>query len=185
MIAVANLTPIVTTKDVVNQRSLMYKFEKIYRKQWEHDLSALLVIFLSSMYNNIKISNRIIRNSSGHDVVTPFAFTLAPGESITITTGIRLVTDQQVWLMAIPRSGLGFKYRLQLDNTVGDIDGDYWESDNEGHILAKVTNDSNGDKTLELKAGDRFMQGVIMPYFKTDGDNVQTQRNGGHGSTGA
>ena len=40
-------------------------------------------------------------------------------------------------LAIFPRSGLGFKYRLQLNNTVGIIDSDYFNSDNEGHILLK------------------------------------------------
>ena len=163
----------------------MIRFEKISKKQWEKDLSELLVPFLSYAYDDIKIPERATRNSSGHDFSTPFGFTLNPGESITIPTGIRMVTDQQVWLMAIPRSGLGRDYRLQLDNTVGDIDGDYWESNNEGHIFAKITNDSKEGKTLELKSGDRFMQGIILPYLKVDGDDVQKQRNGGHSSTGA
>ena len=163
----------------------MIKFEKISREQWERDLNALFVPFMASFsYDNVKIPTRATRNASGHDFVTPFAFDLAPGESITIPTGIRMVTDQQVWLLAMPRSGLGCKYRLQLDNTVGNVDGDYWESDNEGHIFAKITNDGKEGKKLELNAGDRFMQGVILPYFKTDDDDVRTPRNGGHGSTG-
>ena len=39
-------------------------------------------------------------------------------------------------LKCYPRSGLGFKFRPQLNNTVGDIDSDYFYSDNEGHIFA-------------------------------------------------
>ena len=80
-----------------------------------------------------------------------------------------------------PRSGLGFKYRLQLNNTVGIIDSDYYYSDNEGHIFAKITNDSNEDKTVELKAGNGFMQGIFVEYGITVDDNVQTVRNGGFG----
>ena len=89
----------------------MIKFEKISREQWERDLNALFVPFMASFsYDNVKIPTRATRNASGHDFVTPFAFDLAPGESITIPTGIRMVTDQQVWLLAMPRSGLGCKY---------------------------------------------------------------------------
>ena len=162
----------------------MLKFEKISRGQWERDLNALLIPFMAYSYDNVKIPTRATRNASGHDFVTPFAFNLSPGESITIPTGIRMVTDQQVWLLAMPRIGLGCKYRLQLNNSVGNADGDYWESDKEGHIFAKITHDGKEGKKLELSAGDRFMQGVILPYFKTDDDDVQTPRNGGHGSTG-
>ncbi len=51
------------------------------------------------------------------------------------------------WVLKLyPRSGLGFKYRVQLNNTVGIIDSDYFHSDNEGHIFVKITNDSNERK---------------------------------------
>ena len=106
-----------------------------------------------------------------------------PGKGIKIPTGIRMVTDRRVWLLVIPRSGLGTKFRMQLDNTVGDIDGDYWESDNEGHIFAKVRNDGREGKEIVVIAGEAFMQGIILPYELTDDDNVTTQRIGGHGST--
>ena len=47
---------------------------------------------------------------------------------------------QPEWVLkCYPRSGLGFKYRLQLNNTVGIIDSDYFYSDNEGHIFSKIT----------------------------------------------
>ena len=82
-----------------------------------------------------------------------------------------------------PRSGLGFKYRLQLNNTVGIIDSDYFYSDNEGHIFAKITNDSNEGKTVELKAGEGFMQGIFLEYGITVDDDATEIRNGGLGST--
>ena len=66
--------------------------------------------------------------------------------------------------MIFPRSGLGFKYRLQLNNTVGIIDEDYFYSDNEGHIFIKLTNDSNEGKMLQIKAGEAFAQGIFVPF---------------------
>ena len=82
-----------------------------------------------------------------------------------------------------PRSGLGFKFRLQLNNTVGIIDSDYYNSDNEGHIFAKLTNDSNEGKTVQIKAGEGFMQGIFVEYGITVDDSVTDVRNGGFGST--
>ena len=81
------------------------------------------------------------------------------------------------------KSGLGFKYRLQLNNTVGIIDSDYYFSDNEGHIFAKITNDSNENKTVEIKKGTGFMQGIFVEYGITFDDDVKSIRNGGFGST--
>ena len=82
-----------------------------------------------------------------------------------------------------PRSGLGFRYRLQLDNTVGVIDSDYFDSDNEGHIMARITNDSREGKELSLARGTAFMQGIFMEYGVTQDDNAEDVRNGGFGST--
>lgn len=85
--------------------------------------------------------------------------------------------------MIFPRSGLGFKYRLQLNNTVGIIDEDYFYSDNEGHIFIKITNDSNEGKMLQIKAGESFAQGIFVPFGITMGDECNGVRNGGFGST--
>ena len=44
---------------------------------------------------------------------------------------------EEGWVLkCYPRSGLGFKFRLQLNITVGIIDCDYYNSDNEGLIFA-------------------------------------------------
>ncbi|MBM6800576.1 deoxyuridine 5'-triphosphate nucleotidohydrolase, partial [Coprobacillus cateniformis] len=82
-----------------------------------------------------------------------------------------------------PRSGLGFKYRLQLNNTVGVIDSDYFYSDNEGHIFIKITNDSNEGKIVDVKKGQGIAQGIFMQYGIVEDDDVSELRNGGFGST--
>ena len=86
-------------------------------------------------------------------------------------------------LCLYPRSGLGFKYRLQLNNTVGIIDSDYFYSDNEGHMFMKLTNDSKEGKTLELGQGEGMVQGIFMQYGITEDDDADGVRNGGFGST--
>ena len=87
--------------------------------------------------------------------------------------------------MCVPRSGLGFKYRLQLDNTVGIIDEDYYNNPgNEGHMWVKLTNDSRDGKIVQLEMGDAMFQGIILPYLIVDDDNAQGDRIGGFGSTG-
>jgi dUTP pyrophosphatase len=86
-------------------------------------------------------------------------------------------------LQCYPRSGLGFKYRLQLNNTVAIIDSDYYFSDNEGHIFAKITNDNYEGKTVTIQQGEGFMQGIFTEYGITENDHVESKRNGGFGST--
>ena len=83
----------------------------------------------------------------------------------------------------MPRSSLGMKYGMSLDNTIGVIDADYFEADNEGHIMARLTF-KGIQAPLTLKAGERFMQGVIVQYHQTDDDGTIESRHGGFGSTG-
>lgn len=86
---------------------------------------------------------------------------LEPGETLKIPTGIRVEMDPEWVLKCYPRSGLGFKYRLQLNNTVGIIDSDYFYSDNEGHMFSKITNDTNEEKTIDIAQGEGFMRGIL------------------------
>lgn len=138
---------------------------------------------VNAVYESLKIPTRATGGSAGYDFFAPVAIVLEPGETVKIPTGIRVWMEPDWVLSCYPRSGLGFKYRLQLNNTVGIIDSDYYDSDNEGHIFAKLTNDTNEGKIVELKAGTGFMQGIFVEYGITVDDDVQTERNGGFGST--
>lgn len=135
------------------------------------------------VYEEIKLPKRATKGSAGYDFYSPLAFTLHPGETIKIPTGIRTFMRDDYVLAVFPRSGLGFKYRLQLNNTVGIIDSDYYYSDNEGHIFIKLTNDSNEEKILELASGNGFAQGIFLSFGITEDDDVTEVRNGGFGST--
>lgn len=135
------------------------------------------------IYEELKLPKRATKGSAGYDFYMPVSIELHPGETAKIPTGIRVEMDVEWVLKLYPRSGLGFKYRLQLNNTVGIIDSDYFYSDNEGHIFAKITNDSNEGKVLKLEKGDGFMQGIFVEYGITMDDDVCEIRNGGFGST--
>jgi len=136
-----------------------------------------------SAYGSVKLPRRATAGSAGYDFYTPITLVIKPGRTVLIPTGIRVEMEADWVLKCYPRSGLGFKFRLQLNNTVGIIDSDYFYSDNEGHIMAKITNDTKEDKTLELPQGTGFMQGIFVEYGITVDDDVTTKRNGGFGST--
>ena len=134
-------------------------------------------------YDGIKLPVRATKGSAGYDFFAPSAFTLWPGDTVKIATGVRCAMDEDRVLLIFPRSGLGFKYRLALDNTVGVIDSDYFGADNEGHIMIKMTN--NGVRELSVAAGEAFAQGVFVRYGLTDDDDAEGVRTGGFGSTSA
>lgn len=162
-------------------------FEKVTRERFIEDFIDAFPQFsreeADAAYDEIKLPGRATAKSAGYDIFTPLSFTLEPGRTIKIPTGIRVLMREDYVFMIYPRSGLGFKYRLQLNNTVGIIDADYSDSDNEGHIFVKITNDSNENKTLVIEKGVAFSQGIFMQYGITEDDFVDTKRNGGLGST--
>lgn len=165
----------------------MQKVAKFYKVSFEQFAVSWQDTFGKSadrvLYDALKLPVRATAGSAGYDFFSPVTFSLAPGETIKIPTGIRAEIAEGWVLQCYPRSGLGFKYRLQLNNTVGIIDSDYYFSDNEGHIFAKLTNDSKEGKTLTIEAGQGFMQGIFMPFGITEDDATTAVRNGGFGST--
>lgn len=158
------------------------KFEKVSINQYAIDKNST-VEAVKEEYENIMLPTHATKKSAGYDFHSPIDFVLKPGESIKFPTGIRVSMEDNLFLMCVPRSGLGFKSRLQLDNTVGIVDADYYDSDNEGHIWIKLTNDGREGKDVVVKAGDGIIQGIFMQYFVTVDDNVTAVRNGGFGST--
>jgi len=185
------------------------QFKEDWIKLFGNDLVESNII--ESIYDSIKLPVRSTKKSAGYDFFAPFGFTLEEGANIVIPTGIRVYLDDDAYLALHPRSGTGFKYRVMLANTTGIIDADYWESDNEGHIMAKIcydgieptctlhlcnianpggiyfktTRPENVEKReLTINAGDRFIQGILNTYGITDDDDASGKRNGGEGSTG-
>lgn len=161
------------------------KFEKVslerFMADWRDTFGS--AEDAAEIYNSIKLPRRATSGSAGYDFYTPLPIILKPNETIKIPTGIRVKIDDGWVLKLYPRSGLGFKFRLQMNNTVGIIDSDYYYSGNEGHIFCKITNDTNENKVLSLNRGAGFCQGIFVEYGITVDDDTDTERDGGFGST--
>lgn len=163
------------------------KFEKISYEQFMHDWKDTFEDANESeiltAYTELIIPKRATKGSAGYDFYLPCDIHLKPQESIKIPTGIRVRIDGGWVLQLFPRSGLGFKFGLRLNNTVGIIDSDYYNSDNEGHMFAKMINDNHDGKEVILEKGSAFMQGIFIPFGIVEDDCVESTRNGGFGST--
>lgn len=131
---------------------------------------------------SIPLPRRATAGSAGYDFVCTADVTLQPGEAVTIPTGVRCEMQPGWVLMLFPRSGLGFKHQVRLANTVGVIDSDYFHAANEGHIMVRIVN--GGDHAVSIARGERFCQGVFLPYGVAEEDTVLGDRAGGFGSTG-
>ena len=162
------------------------RFEKVTLEQFEHDWLKQFPKDqerVKEIYEGIALPKRATKGSAGYDFTIPKNLVLGPKETVLIPTGIRAKIENGYVLVLFPRSSLGFRYRMQLDNTAGIIDADYYEADNQGHIMCKITNDSLTDQVMELKAGQGFVQGIFLQFGTVEDDDVQTQRTGGFGST--
>ena len=164
------------------------QFEKVSFNQFAKDMkkcfSEITNEQIKESYNSIELPKRSTKGSAGYDFKSPVEFSLRPCCTTKIPTGIRVKIDEGWFLACYPRSSLGFKYRCQLDNTVGIIDGDFYYSDGEGNIFIKMTNDSKDNSHVNINVGDKFMQGIFQPFGITYDDNAEGVRNGGIGSTG-
>ena len=158
------------------------RFEQ-FEESWKDDFPETSPEEIREIYEKIKLPARATKGSAGYDFFSPIDFELKPGETLKIPTGIRVSMEEDWVLCIFPRSGLGFKYRLQMNNTVGVIDSDYYDSDNEGHIFLKMTNDSNEGKTVTVSQGNGMAQGIFFQYGITEDDQAEEERNGGFGST--
>ncbi len=162
-------------------------FEKVSIRQFADDFINCIggnVSAARMLYENVKLPKRATAGSAGYDIISPVSFTLQPGEGVKIPTGLRIQMEPGWMLLILPKSGLGSRFRLQLDNTMGLIDGDYYNAANEGHIMVPITNDSKSGKVLDVPAGKAFVQAVLVPYGITFDDNAEGERTGGFGSTG-
>jgi len=155
------------------------EFMKVSRSRFEADWD----FSAPCPYDELILPRRGTVGSAGYDFYSPVDFTLQPGEFIKIPTGIRARIDEG-WVLSIyPRSGQGFKYRLQLYNSVGIIDADYFGAENEGHIHIKIVNANEEGKALTVRKGEAFAQGIFLPFGITVDDAASEVRTGGFGST--
>lgn len=155
------------------------KFEKISYTQFRRDN-----IHTMCAYTQIKLPQRATKSSAGYDIYSICDFELRPNQTILLPTGIKFECDSDKYLLIVPRSGQGFKFKVQLYNTAGVIDSDYYNNEkNEGHIWVKLYNDSPEGLTMSVKQGDAICQGIISQYFVVDDDKSDRERVGGFGST--
>lgn len=167
------------------------RFEKVSFEQFKKDWIERTNFvkddeYIREVYDGINLPKRATNGSSGYDFIMPIDLDFPYGESVTIPSGIRLVFFEDGYdLTGMPRSGLGFKYRLQLDNTLALIDNDYYKAKNTGHIMFKLTCCDHDKRTCHVPANEGFAQGVIREFFLADGteDEEKPERIGGIGST--
>ncbi|MGN0778783.1 MAG: dUTP diphosphatase [Aristaeellaceae bacterium] len=154
------------------------RFEHVSPRQYEQDMHLPDALPVA----DIPLPRRATQGSAGYDFTCPATVTLAPGQQAVIPTGVRVSIAPGWVLLNCPRSSLGRRHGIRLANTIGVIDSDYYGADNEGHILVMLVN--GGDHSVTIARGERFCQGIFVPFGLAEEPEVLTQRSGGFGSTG-
>ena len=163
------------------------EFKKVsfeqFAKDWKKYDESCDEDEIRKIYDGIQLPKRATSGSAGYDFYAPIDLHIEAGKERLIPTGIRAKIEEGYVLILFPRSSLGFKYRFQLDNTAGIIDSDYYNAENEGHIMCKMINDSREGKTVEVACKAGMVQGLFIPFGITVDDQADQQRTGGFGST--
>ncbi|WP_409229080.1 dUTP diphosphatase [Gudongella sp. SC589] len=102
---------------------------------------------------------------------------IQPGEWADIPTELAVEIPEGYFGMVVPRSGLGFKYRLTLINDVGIIDSDY-----RGNIGIRLLNE--GTEPYMVLGGERVAQMIITPYTQVRLVRVASLTDSERGSKG-
>ena len=130
----------------------------------------------------VQLPLRATSGSCGYDFFMPEDVVVPARQMVSISTNITVAHDNDDparWILHLyPRSSFGIKRHIMLANTVGVVDSDYCGFE------IKVFFYNYGDEDVQLMAGDRFVQGVFVPYLITSDDEAFGERVGGFGSTG-
>ena len=143
---------------------------------------------------------------AGMDIYSPDEYTIAPGETVIIPTGIKAAIPEGYALLIQPRSGQSAKTKLRIANTPGLIDSGY--RDEIGVIVENIEPpfkdidyefDSTGNihiksilhgQSYTIAPGQRFAQMRLVQVPKAEFVRVESvgeigeDRGGGFGSTG-
>ena len=153
---------------------------------------------------NAKIPTYATDGSAAMDIYSPEEYTINPGESIMIPTGLKVNIPKGYALLIQPRSGMSRKTKLRIPNTPGLIDSDYHEEigvliENVDAPLKdyKVDWDGNGilqgplyGSSFTIGKGERFAQmrlieAPIVNWLPVSSiGNFENDHGSGFGSTG-
>lgn len=180
----------------------LFKFEPVSEDQFLKDCEHFVSMNGCGCfydYDAIRLPLASTPYSAGFDFCSPLDIDIPIDQITWIPTGIRWVVNHEnvtkafgemvgLQLQLYPRSGLSTKYGIRLANTVGIVDSDYSNSENEGHIILAIVRDTTSVQNppiVPILQGDRLAQGIVQPYIKNmKFTKADATRNGGFGSTG-
>lgn len=131
---------------------------------------------------NFELPTRGTENAAGWDIYMPEAGFVSEHSPTKVALGFSAEVPAGYMALLLPRSGIGAKHGLELNNTCGVIDEDY-----RGEWMASLK--TKHFPAFKWEAGDRILQYVLVPVLNSPPERVHklspTRRGtGGFGSTG-
>ena len=122
-------------------------------------------------------------DDAGADLCSSEAVELAPGERVTVGTGVAVALPMGYVGFVVPRSGLAARHGITIVNSPGTVDAGY-----RGEIRVTLLNTDRANP-YSVAVGDRIAQLVVMPVTRAEFRRVdalpESERGAnGFGSTG-
>ena len=140
---------------------------------------------IKALSDHFKLPEYATPGSAALDIFMPSAGRCYALATTKVALGFAAAVPPGYVALLVPRSGIGFKHGLELNNTCGVIDSDY-----RGEWFASLRlKPTLHNAPLEWEAGDRLLQVLIVPVVQLPLELVTeldtTQRGeGGLGSSG-
>jgi dUTP pyrophosphatase len=115
-----------------------------------------IVVLVSTTEPDVPLPTYAHPGDAGADITTRVAVSIAPGERVTVPTGLMIALPAGYAAFVHPRSGLAAKHGLTIVNAPGTVDAGY-----RGEIAITLLNTDATD-TVTLAKGDRIAQLVIQ-----------------------
>jgi dUTP pyrophosphatase len=137
---------------------------------------------IKPLHHNFVMPNRSTDKAGAFDIYMPEAGAVSGHGAKMIGLGFAAEVPENHVAIILPRSGVGAKYGIELNNTAGVIDSDYrgeW----------KVAVKTKSGSSHRWDAEDRLFQVLVIPgpeiKLELTDELSETSRIGGFGSTGA
>ena len=202
--------------NAINEIDFLSKPKKDFLKEIYVMVTNQLLTLINSTNQTVRIPCELTEGTTlptyahttdaGMDLYSSAEYTIAPGETIIIPTGIKAAIPEGYALLIQPRSGQSAKTKLRIANTPGLIDAGY--RDEIGVIVENIEPpfkdidyefDSTGNihiksilhgQSYTIAPGQRFAQMRLVQVPKAEFVQVESvgeigeDRGGGFGSTG-
>jgi dUTP pyrophosphatase len=135
------------------------------------------------LHEHALLPSRAYPGDAGFDLHAVDSAVLAPGERVSVGTGLALEIPDGHAGLVLPRSGLAARHGITVVNAPGLIDAGY-----RGEIRVLLLN-TDSRETFEVSAGDRIAQLVLVrveapPIEELEELAMSERGTGGFGSSG-